>query len=168
MIFKYCPVCGRELTTRISFDEGGVPYCEHDDMMFFDTPKPCIIVAVIKNDEILLLKQSYIYENSKVLVSGYVAQGETVEETVKREVLEETGIVVDNIRYIGSDCLKAKELLMITYMANYVSGEIIESPEVEHASWIKLDVALAEMHEDKIGMRIVEKVLKILKTEGKA
>ena len=36
--------------------------------MFFDTPKPCIMVAVIKDDEILLLKQSYIYKNSKVLL----------------------------------------------------------------------------------------------------
>ena len=67
MKYKFCPMCGRRLEEKFSWDEGGVPYCSHDDIMFFDTPKPCIMVAIIKEDEILLLKQRYIYENSKVL-----------------------------------------------------------------------------------------------------
>ena len=76
--------------------------------MYFDIPKPCIIVAVIKDNDILLLKQSYIFKNSKVLVSGYVSQGETVEEAVYREVKEETGIDIQDIKYLGSEyvCFK--------------------------------------------------------------
>jgi NAD+ diphosphatase len=163
MIFRYCPLCGRELIIKDSYDEGGVPYCEVDDIMYFDIPKPCIIAAVVKGEEILLLKQSYIFKNSKVLVSGYVNNGETVEETVKREVLEETGIKVDSIMYLGSDSLLAKEIIMLTFMARYVSGEIVRSKEVEWAEWVSLDKAIGEMEEDEIGKRIVEKVKKILK-----
>ncbi len=160
MIFEYCPKCGKKLIEKYSWDEGGVPYCPDDDIMYFNTPKPCIVVAVIKEDKILLLKQSYIFKNSKVLVSGYVNIGETIEETVVREVKEETGISIDNLKYLGSGSLPQKEILMLTFMARYVDGEITKSEEVEWAEWSKIEDALCEMKEDEIGKRIVKKVLK--------
>jgi NAD+ diphosphatase len=166
MKFKYCPNCGKELITRYSFDEGGVPYCPYDDIMFFDTPRPCIIVAVINCDKILLLKQSYIYKDSKVLVSGYVTNGECVEETVAREVKEETGITVGNIKYLGSEFLASKEIIMLTFMAEYIEGELNKSSEVEGVEWGLLDSALDEMQEDEIGKRIVQKVIKELEKKG--
>lgn len=162
MKYKYCPNCGKELEIKYSYDEGGVPYCSKDDLMFFDTPKPCIIVAVIKDNNILLLKQSYIFKNSKVLVSGYVINGETVESTVAREVKEETGITIRNIKYLGSECLPSKEIIMLTFMAYYADGEIKKSSEVEHIEWTNIENALEEMKEDEIGKRVVRKVLKEL------
>ncbi|SHF17878.1 NAD(+) diphosphatase [Clostridium fallax] len=166
MKFKYCPLCGNKLEIKDSWDEGGVPYCPKDDKMFFDTPKPCIVVAVIKNQEILLLKQSYIYKNSKVLVSGYVGIDETAEETVYREVKEETGIEIENIKYLGTDYVKGKELLMITYMANYKDGDINKSSEVEWLDWSHIEDALCEMPEDEIGQKIVRKVLDEMNYKG--
>lgn len=163
MIYKYCPICGGKLQLRDSWDEGKIPYCENDDIMYFDNPKPCVVVAVIKDDEILLLKQSYIYKNSKVLVSGYVSVDEKAEQTVYREVKEETGIEIGNIEYLGSDIVPGKELLMLTYMAEYKSGIIIKSSEVEGVSWVKLNNALDEMKEDTIGRCVVKKVLDRLK-----
>ncbi|WP_125154803.1 NAD(+) diphosphatase [Clostridium rectalis] len=160
MRFKYCPKCGERLIEKYSWDEGGVPYCPIDDIMYFDTPKPCVVVAVIKENEILLLKQSYIFKDSKVLVSGYVNNGETVEQTVYREVKEETGISVENIKYLGSEYLFSKEILMLTFMAKYKSGEIRKSEEVEWVEWGELKSALCEMHEDEIGKNVVRKVLK--------
>lgn len=159
MKYKFCPICGKNLEVKYSWDEGGVPYCSHDDIMFFDTPKPCIMVAIIKEDEILLLKQSYIYENSKVLLSGYVGHNETAEEAVYREVKEEAGIEIKNIRYLGSDFVIDKEILMITFMADFSSGEINKSEEVEGIGWTKLSNALDEMKEDIIGTKVVRKVL---------
>lgn len=161
MKYKFCPMCGRKLEEKYSWDEGGVPYCSHDDIMFFDTPKPCIMVAIIKEDEILLLKQSYIYENSKVLLSGYVGHKETAEEAVYREVKEEAGIEIRNIKYLGSDFVIDKEILMITFMADFVSGEINKSAEVEGIGWTKLSNALEEMKEDIIGTKVVRKVLEL-------
>ncbi|MCM8711949.1 NUDIX domain-containing protein [Clostridium sp. SYSU_GA19001] len=165
MKYKYCPNCGKKLEIKYSYDEGGVPYCSKDDIMFFDTPKPCIIAAVIKDRDILLLKQSYIFKDSKVLISGYVTNGETVESTVVREVKEETGIIVGNIKYLGSEYLASKEIIMLTFMAYYVDGEINKSSEVEHIEWINIENALEEMNEDEIGKRIVKKVLKELGSE---
>lgn len=166
MKYRFCPICGSELKEKFSWDEGGVPYCSYDDIMFFDTPKPCIMVAIIKEDEILLLKQSYIYKNSKVLLSGYIANDETAEDAVKREVKEEAGIQIENIRYLGSDYVKNKEILMLTYMADFTSGELTISKEVEDMGWVKLSDALDEMKEDIIGLKVVKKVLEIEKLKN--
>lgn len=161
MKYKFCPLCGNKLEEKYSWDEGGVPYCLKDDVMFFDTPKPCIMVAIVKDDEILLLKQSYIFENSKVLLSGYVSNNESAEEAVIREVKEEAGIDIKNIKYLGSDYVKDKEILMITFMAEYSEGEIEKSTEVEGIGWIKLCEALDQMKEDKIGTKVVKKLIEI-------
>lgn len=163
MKYKFCPLCGKELTQKYSWDEGHVPYCSEDEIMFFDTPTPCIIVAVIKDDKILLLKQSYIFENSKVLLSGYVCSGETVEETVCREVKEEVGLEIDNLKYLGSEYLKSRDIIMLTYMAKYKSGDITKSSEVEWVDWSHIDDALCELNEDIIGKNIVKKILEEMK-----
>ncbi|KEI04749.1 NUDIX domain-containing protein [Clostridium botulinum] len=160
MKYRFCPICGRELDIRNSWDEGDVPYCPVDDVMFFDLPKPCIVVAVLKGNEVLLMKQSYIFKNSKVLVSGYVNVGENVEETVIREVKEETGITINNLKYLGSDVVKSSELLMLTFMANYVQGDIVKSKEVEWVDWSNINNAISEMSEDEIGKAVIRKVLK--------
>ncbi|AYD39080.1 NUDIX domain-containing protein [Clostridium fermenticellae] len=160
MKFNYCPICGNKLEIKYSWDEGGVPYCPIDDIMYFNTPKPCIMVAILKDDKILLLKQSYIFKNSKVLLSGYVTSGETIEETVHREVFEEAGIKVKNLEYLGSRYLEAKDIEMIEFMAYYDTGEIKRSSEVEGMNWEYIDNALDEMVEDEIGKSIVSKVLK--------
>lgn len=163
MKYKYCPLCGRKLVIKYCWDEGGVPFCETHKELFFNLPKPCIMVGIIKGEYILLLKQSYIFKNSKVLLTGYVGIDETAEQAVAREAKEESGLNINNIRYLGSDYVEDKELLMLTYMASYESGEIIKSDEVEGMSWIKLDEALSLMEEDVIGKRVVEKILGYLK-----
>lgn len=167
MKYKFCPLCGRELVMRNSWDEGEGPYCPVDDKMYFDLPKPCVVVAVVRDSKILLMKQSYIFKNSKVLVSGYVTTGEDVESTVIREVKEETGITVDNLKYLGSDVVLGAELLMLTFMADYVEGEITKSDEVEWVDWSNIEDALCQMQEDEVGKRVVKKVLKEINYTGK-
>ncbi|QGU93790.1 NUDIX domain-containing protein [Clostridium bovifaecis] len=167
MKYKFCPLCGRELVMRNSWDEGEVPYCPVDDKMYFDLPKPCVVVAVVRDSQILLMKQSYIFKDSKVLVSGYVTTGEDVESTVIREVKEETGITVDNLKYLGSDVVLGTELLMLTFMADYVEGEITKSDEVEWVDWSNIEDALCQMQEDHVGKKVVKKVLKEINYTGK-
>lgn len=166
MKYNFCPLCGKELVMRDSWDEGEVPYCPVDDVMYFDLPKPCVVVAVVRDHQILLMKQSYIFKDSKVLVSGYVTTGENVEDTVVREVKEETGLTINNLKYLGSDIVPSAELLMLTFMADYVDGEITKSDEVEWVDWSNIEDALCEMREDEVGKRVVRKVLKEIGYSG--
>ncbi len=159
MKYKFCPKCGKKLIMRSCWDEGEVPYCPEDDIMYFNLPKPCVVVAVIKDNQILLMKQSYIFKNSKVLVSGYVTNGEMVEDTVIREVKEETGITINNVKYLGSDIVPGADLLMLTFMADYVEGQICKSDEVEWVDWSNIEDALHEMKEDEVGKKVVRKVI---------
>lgn len=159
MKFKFCPLCGSKLELRSNYDEGLVPYCNMHKMLYFDLPKPCAVVAVLRDEKVLLLKQSYIYSDSKVLLSGYVGVDETVEETVYREVKEEAGIEIDSIEYLGSCYVEGKELLMLTYVARYRSGEINKSSEVEGIDWVKLQDAIKELNKDEIGKTVMRKIL---------
>ncbi len=163
MQYKYCPLCGKKLVIKYCWDEGGVPFCETHKELFFNLPKPCIMIGVVKENHILLLKQSYIFKNSKVLLTGYVGIDETAEEAAIREVKEESGLNINGIKYLGSDYVEGKEILMLTYMAFYESGEIVKSDEVEDMGWVKLDEALSVMQEDIVGKKVVEKILKYLK-----
>jgi len=159
MRYKFCPICGKKLERISAGDEGIVPFCPHDDHYWFNTPNPCIMVAVIKDNEVLLLKQSYIYKNSKVLVSGYIGIDEKAEDTVYREVLEETSIEVESINFLGTEYIEGREILMLTYCAKYKSGTIKTSKEVEEAGWVKIAEALDEMGENEIGKRVLKKAI---------
>ena len=67
---------------------------------------------------------------------------------------------------MGSDYLASKEIIMLTFMAKYVDGNIEKSPEVDCANWENIDDAICEMSEDEIGKRVVRKLLKEIKYTG--
>ena len=123
-----------------------------------------------KNDKYLMLyrnkKENDLNEGKWIGVGGKFEERESPEECLVREVKEETGITVKDIKYLGSDFVKGKELLMLTYLAYYESGEIEKSTEVEGAAWYNIEDALCELNEDSIGKRVVKKVLKEIGYEG--
>ena len=74
------------------------------------------------------------------LVSGFVETGETLEEAVRREVMEETGLQIDNITYFGSQPWPYPSQLMVGFNADYVSGEIkLQQTELSNAEWFTKD-----------------------------
>ena len=112
---KKCPKCGLSNYPRIS---------------------PAIIVAVIKEDKLLLAHNTQFPKDLYSVVSGFVEVGETFEECVVREVHEETGINVKNIKYFGNQPWPFPNSIMIGYTAEYESGEInVDGNEISHANW---------------------------------
>lgn len=74
------------------------------------------------------------------LVAGFLDLGECLEEAVAREVAEETGVQIENIRYIGSQSWPFPSQLMTGFVADYVGGEIvIEEAELEDVRWFPVD-----------------------------
>ena len=97
---------------------------------------PCIIVLVKRGDEFLLTRKSAWPEGRYGLVAGFLDFGESLEECVHREVKEETGIEVQNLRYVGSQNWPFPSQLMAGFVADYAGGEItVDHEELEDARW---------------------------------
>lgn len=139
MKFTYCPICSEKLSERDFGEEGFVKFCNNCDRPYFDTPISCVLVLVInEHNQILLLKQNYISKTNWGLVSGYVKNGSTLEETVIREVMEEAGQEVEKVQYVKSYYVKPKELIMVGFIAYVNTKPFNNSQEVDDIMWCEI------------------------------
>ena len=104
LISKRCTHCGEELWPKLS---------------------TAIIVLIHRGEEALLVKAKNFRRDYYGLVAGFVETGESLEECVSREVMEETGLRITNVRYFGSQPWPYPMGLMVGFHADYVEGEIV-------------------------------------------
>ena len=110
--------------------------CRHCGLVSYPEISPAIIAAVVRGSEILLARSHRFRNAFYSVLAGFVEPGETFEETVRREVREEVGIELKNIRYFGSQPWPFPNSLMVGFMADYESGEIrIDESEIVDAGW---------------------------------
>lgn len=142
MELNYCVQCGKRLTMKSVGDEGEQKYCADCKKYFFDNPVGCVLVAIInEHKQVLLLRQEYISKSKWTLCSGYVKKGDTLEETVIREVYEETGQRVINCKYVRSYYFEPKNIIMSGFIA-YVKEDVFGvSGEVDDLKWFELNRA---------------------------
>jgi len=101
---------------------------------------PCAIVLVKRGNQVLLVRKPEWQPGRYGLVAGFLDFGESLEECAIREVREETGIAIENVRYVGSQNWPFPAQLMAGFVADYVAGEIVvERHELEDACWFPLD-----------------------------
>jgi NAD+ diphosphatase len=114
-VAKVCPSCGFRNYPRIS---------------------PAIIVAVTRENRILLARAFRFPYKLYSVIAGFVEPGETLEDCVRREIREEVGVEVMNIRYFGSQPWPFPNSLMIAFTADYAGGELrIDEKEIMDAGW---------------------------------
>lgn len=148
MKFRYCPDCGSLLEPRNLGDEIGVPWCMKCEKPWFQV-FPAAIIALVydENDNVLLLRQNYISPVFRNLVSGYIVPGERAEETMVREIKEETGLDVESSRLCGTWWFARKEMMMIGFMARVKHAPLKLSQEVDDASWHIAEEAVKLVHQ---------------------
>jgi len=130
---QYCGRCGHETETLQGERAKKCPVC---GFMSFPRISPAVITAVLKDNKILLSHYAAFRGNMHTIIAGFVEPGETLEECVKREILEEVGIQVKNIKYFGSQPWPFPNSLMIGFTAEYESGEIsVDREEISEAGW---------------------------------
>ena len=101
---------------------------------------PAIIVAVVKGDRILLARAARFADQMYSVLAGFVEPGESLEDCVRREVREEVGVEVRNIRYFGSQPWLFPNSLMVAFTADYAGGEIsVDNREIVDAAWFKTE-----------------------------
>ncbi|WP_052464451.1 NAD(+) diphosphatase [Geoalkalibacter subterraneus] len=133
----FCSRCGAALQ-RLPGEWG--KKCEGCHYLHFPHIHPCVIVAVRRPGEILLTRKREWAPNRYSLVAGFLDPGECLEEAVAREVQEETGLRVKNIRYVGSQCWPFPSQVMTGFTADYAGGEVVvEEKELEDARWFPIN-----------------------------
>lgn len=131
---KYCGQCGAQMQ-RVDWELA--MQCDRCGHRCYPRISPCIIVAIRNGDQILLAQGKQQKQNNLYSVlAGFVESGETLEQAVHREVQEEVGIKIKNLRYFASQPWPFPHSLMMGYLADYDSGDIqIDHREILHAQW---------------------------------
>ena len=97
---------------------------------------PAIIVAVEKEGKLLLGHNKAFPGKRYSVLAGFVDLGESLEDTVKREIKEEVGIEVCDVEYFGSQSWPFPRSLMVGFRARWLNGEIeVDGLEIDHADW---------------------------------
>jgi NAD+ diphosphatase len=130
---QYCGHCAAP-TTQLSHERA--KRCPKCGLVNYPRLSPAIIVLVSRGEELLLARAPRFPPGMYSVLAGFVEPGESLEETVVREVREEVGIEVKDIRYFGSQPWPFPNSLMIGFTATYASGDIVLEPqELVEAGW---------------------------------
>lgn len=132
---RFCPRCGTPLVT-----EGICKRCPRCGKENFPSPAPAILVLVTQGEQALLAHARNFKGPFYGLVAGFVETGESLEQCVAREVKEETSLLIDDIRYFGSQPWPWPFNLMVGFTAHYAGGEIAYADhELSHAAFFDRD-----------------------------
>ncbi len=136
-VSRYCEKCGEHVHLMKTERAKECSSCGH---IQYPRISPAVIMAVTRGNKILLARSSHLKYSFYSVLAGYVEVGETLEECVKREVLEEVALSVKNIRYFGSQSWPFTNSLMIAFTAEHASGEIrVDQNEILDAAWFSPD-----------------------------
>lgn len=133
---RFCGVCGAPMQLHTAISKR----CTQCGKEVWPQLATAVIVLIHRGDEILMVRARNFRGDFYGLVAGFVETGETLEEAVQREVMEETGITITNIRYFASQPWPYPCGLMVGFNADYVSGTIkIQQEELSNAGWFRRD-----------------------------
>ncbi len=135
---KFCSHCGHETEVHPLEYAMNCPTCRYRQ---YPRVQPCVITIITRGEDEILLAQS-VRNKGKMygLIAGFVEVGETLEDAVRRETLEEVGLHLKNIRYLASQPWPFPSNLMLAFHAEYESGDIkLQEEEISDARFFKFD-----------------------------
>ncbi len=134
---QFCGRCGHKTRRK---EEERAFVCDHCGNAIYPRISPATITAIVRGDEILLAHNRNFAPGLFSLIAGYVEPGESLEQCVEREIREEVGIKVKNIRYFSSQPWSFPDSLMMAFIADYDNGEIdVDQVEIVEAGWFQAD-----------------------------
>lgn len=132
---RYCGRCGSMMDEQV---EDRAMRCEDCGYVVYPRLSPSIIVLIRKDDEMLLARNAAWPTGMFSTLAGFVEPGESIEQTVHREVREEVGLDVTNLRYLGSQSWPFPNSLMLGFHCDYLGGDIVcQDQEIAEARWFK-------------------------------
>lgn len=159
---KHCGFCG-QLTYDIS--DLREKKCVNCNISFFPKLSPAVIVVVKKKNQILLARSHYFEPKMYGAIAGFIDLGETAENAAKREVEEEVGIEITNLKYFGSQSWPFPNSFMIAFTADHKSGDlIIDNKELEDARWFDIKDLPKLPNKLSIAYSLIEHAIKNMKS----
>jgi len=134
---QFCGRCGTPTRHREHERARECPACA---LIAYPRIAPAVMCLVRRGQEILLARSPHFLPGMYSALAGFVEPGESLEQCLAREVLEETGVRIANPRYFASQPWPFPHSLMIAFVADYAGGEITPAPdEIEDAQWFDID-----------------------------
>ena len=132
-VTRFCTECGGALR----FAEGGFARgCTQCETIVYPRTDPAVMVLITRGDACLLARQPRFPKGMYSALAGFVEVGESIEQCVERETLEEVGLEVTDVRYVASQAWPFPQSLMIGFRAVSTEGEVVlDDQELEEARW---------------------------------
>ncbi len=154
---KHCVECGTQLVSKHLENEGDIPFCGSCDQFRFPIFNTAVSMVVLdlSKQKALLVKQ--YGRDDYILVAGYVSKGESAEDTVAREIKEETGLDVIDMEFNKSEYFEKSNTLMLNFSCR-VSDMSLENTnhEIDHADWFDLEQARVQIKQGSLAQRFLE------------
>jgi NAD+ diphosphatase len=134
---RFCGKCGTPTTMKASEHAMQCPSC---GLLAYPRISPAVMVLVRDGDKLLLARSPHFKPGVFSALAGFVEPGETLEQCAIREVREEVGIEIANLRYFHSQPWPFPNSLMVAFFADYAGGTITpDQNEIEAADWFARD-----------------------------
>ena len=134
---RFCARCG---TPTERHERHEAMACAACGQLHFPRLAPAVIVLVERESEMLLARSPHFAEGVYSTLAGFVEPGESLEDTVHREIREEVGVEVADVRYFGSQSWPFPHSLMVGFTATWAGGDIrMDDDEIEDAAWFSAD-----------------------------
>jgi NAD+ diphosphatase len=154
---RFCGRCGNPTELDPAERSRTCPRC---GLQHFPRLSPAVIVLVTRGEEMLLARSPHFAPGVYSTLAGFVEPGESLEEAVAREVLEEVGVTLTDIRYFGSQPWPFPNSLMVGFTARWAAGDLQPQPEeIEDARWFHPDALPLLPAPMSIARRLVDSFL---------
>lgn len=155
---RYCGRCGTPVTMRTGEFSMACPECS---LVVYPRISPVVMVLISRGDQLLLARSPRFKPGVFSALAGFVEAGETLEQCARREVREEVGIEISNLRYFKSQSWPFPDSLMMAFFADYAGGAITPDPsEIETAGWFSCDALPALPEPVTIARQLIDAACK--------
>lgn len=154
---QYCGRCGTPTQSKPTERARQCPAC---GLTAYPRLAPAVMALVRRGDELLLARSPHFAPGMHSALAGFVEPGESLEHCLHREVKEEVGVDVTNLRYFSSQPWPFPHSLMIAFTCDYAGGEVVPQPdEIEAAGWFTVDALPILPNPISIARRLIDATL---------
>jgi NAD+ diphosphatase len=151
---RFCGACASPLLANAHDSGKRCPSC---DALYYPRLSPAMMVSIVRGREILLARAPHFSEGMYSALAGFVEPGETLEQCVHREVMEEVGVRVGQLHYVASQSWPFPHSLMLAFVAEYIEGDIVpQEGEIEDARWFNIDQLPTLPTQASIAWRLIQ------------